>query len=101
MEKKWASSELEITIDGKRKQTASASSSTFQWTEVKRERLLGTHDSNTSITYSHQMDLQDSLPEGSNMRMTFTLVGGTAWQINGIAICNAKTPMPVVQLSST
>ena len=57
------------------------------WTELARFDLEGTHGAETSINYSHPVDLGGFLQKGASVRATFTVVGGNVFQINGMAFC--------------
>mmetsp|Transcript_2758 Transcript_2758/g.4109 ORF Transcript_2758/g.4109 Transcript_2758/m.4109 type:complete len:628 (+) Transcript_2758:127-2010(+) len=77
---KWKDSQLEVVVDGKENKSS--------WKNLKHFYLSGEHNTTTSINYSHRVDLEDFLQAGSSVRVTFTLVGGNTFQINGIALCH-------------
>ena len=58
------------------------------------DEIIGFHDKNTSETYNIKMKLIDKesaspgIPVGSDLKITFELVGGTTFKISGMAICD-------------
>ena len=81
---------LDVTI-------SSRASNATDWTEVKRLELTGFHDATTSISYSEQVDLGSSLQVGNDVQVTFTLVQGEQFQINGLALCHSLQPLEEIK----
>lgn len=58
------------------------------------DEIVGFHDKKTSETYNIKMKLIDpesaspGIPPGSDLKVTFELVGGTTFKISGMAICD-------------
>lgn len=58
------------------------------------DEIVGFHDKKTSETYNIKMKLIDKesaspgIPAGSDLKVTFELVGGTTFKITGMAICD-------------
>jgi hypothetical protein len=58
------------------------------------DEIVGFHDKKTSETYNIKMKLIDKesespgIPAGSDLKVTFELVGGTTFKISGMAICD-------------
>jgi len=61
---------------------------------LARDEIVGFHDKKTSETYNIKMKLFDQesdsigIPPGSDLKVTFELVGGTTFKISGMAICD-------------
>ena len=85
---KWEGSKLKVEIWSKEKLMAS-------------DEIVGFHDKNTSETYNIKMQVGqispkvqqpdvvvNEIPTGSDLRITFELVGGTTFKISGMAICD-------------
>jgi lysophospholipase L1-like esterase len=78
---KWEGSKLKVEAWSGNKKLAS-------------DEIVGFHDKKTSETYNIKMKLidQDSespgIPAGSDLKVTFELVGGTTFKISGMAICD-------------
>ena len=84
--KSWEAARLQIVVEGRKSNSTDVDA--FSWKEVDRSFLDGAHNVATSISYSHHANLGDTLLAGSDVRITFTLVGGDTFQINGIALCH-------------
>ena len=83
----WEGSDLLVTVEGR----AHGSSDPSAWGKITQFNLSGVHDSKTSINYVHRADLGDSpLVPGDGLRVTFQLVNGTIFQINGLALCRVS-----------
>lgn len=67
------------------------------WEKLDHFNLSGQHSITTSINYSHRIDLGDFLHPGSSARVTFTVIGGTRFQINGLALCHSEQPFDAVE----
>ena len=53
------------------------------------EEIVGFHDKKTSETYNIKMKVGSTgIPPGSDLKVTFELVGGTTFKISGMAICD-------------
>jgi hypothetical protein len=81
--KQWQSSRLLLVVEGR---SPSNSTTADDWKELYQSELSGIHDVETSINYSHRINFA-LLQAGSSLRATFTLVGGSRFQINGMALC--------------
>lgn len=76
-------------------------SRTQAWTQLHKITLEGTHTAKTSINYSCHLDLGDFfLSPRSGLRATFALVGGTTFQINGLALCHSNLPLEDTDVTS-
>ena len=80
--KLWKSSRLSLVVEGSKPSHEGGA-----WKQLHKADLDGIHDSQTSIDYSHRINLGDFLQIGSSVRARFTIVGGSRFQINGMALC--------------
>ena len=83
----WEDVRLDLVVEGKLDKDSE------EWIELKKVELSGSHNSKTSINYSEQIDLGSHLQVGSSVRATFTVVQGTQFQINGLALCHSYQPI--------
>ena len=83
----WENVRLDLLVEGKLDKTSE------EWIQLKKLQLRGSHNSRTSINYSEQIDLGSQLQVGSSVRATFTVVQGTQFQINGLALCHSFQPI--------
>ena len=81
---KWKAAKIQVIVEGKMMQDEIS-----DWVNLTQFHLKGAHDSQTSINYSHRVDLGSFLQTGSSIRAKFTLIGGSTFQINGMAFCNS------------
>jgi hypothetical protein len=88
--KAWESSRLLLLVEGKQMGDT-------DWKELHRFELEGTHKAQTSINYSHNVNFEHSLSEGSNIRAVFTIMNGERFQINGLALCGLSNETAVNQ----
>lgn len=86
----WKSSKLEVIVEGRKAEGSS-------WEKLDHFNLSGEHSITTSINYSHRNDLKDFLQPGGSTRVTFTVVGGTKFQINGLALCHSEQSFDAVE----
>ena len=61
---------------------------TKHWELVTQFDLKGEHDQKTSINYSYNAKFGNLLEVESSVRITFTLISGKKFQINGMALCS-------------
>jgi len=83
----WEDVRLDLVVEGKLDKNSE------EWIELKKLELSGSHNSKTSVNYSEQIDLGSQLQVGSSVRATFTVVQGTQFQINGLALCHSYQPI--------
>jgi len=51
--------------------------------------LEGSHNSNTSIAYQHELDLgEESIPPNVRVELNIQMIGGTSFKIIGLTMCN-------------
>ena len=56
---------------------------------MAKQDIEGTHNKKTSETYNIKMKLEgDGVAVGSDVKITFELVGGATFKISGMAICD-------------
>jgi hypothetical protein len=55
---------------------------------VEPVTLVGTHNSNTSVNYWEAIQLGKGALVGDNVHVTFQMVGGTTFRINGLLFCS-------------
>ena len=79
--REWEDVRLSLIVEG------SDSPNDDDWVNLHQTILEGSHNSQTSVNYSHRIDLGDFLQVGSSIRATFTIISGAKFQINGLAIC--------------
>ena len=85
---KWNLSKLNVAIEGRK--------SSLQWKRLHEFHFTGYHNSTTSINVSHKTDLGDFFQPGDSIRVSFTLVSGTTFQVNGLALCHSAQPFDAV-----
>ncbi len=83
----WENVRLELVIEGRVEKNSE------EWLEMKKLELSGSHNATTSVNYSEQIDLGSKLQVGSSVRATFTLLKGTQFQVNGLALCHSYQPI--------
>lgn len=88
----WASSRLLLVVEATMK---AEEGQEHAWEEVHRANLEGIHDSETSINYSHRIELDDAIEAGRSVRAKFTITGGSRFQINGLAMCRSSQPLTI------
>jgi len=101
----WKSSKLQVTVEGRKKalltndDSDQSTSSSSSWEKLHEFILSGEHNMTTSINYSQRTDLGDfwQEPQNSSVRVTYTLVSGTTFQINGLALCYSEQPFDAVE----
>lgn len=83
----WENVRLDLVVEGK------VDKDSEKWIKLKKLELTGSHNASTSINYSEQIDLGSQLQVGSSVRAIFTVVLGTQFQINGLALCHSYQPI--------
>ena len=93
----WAKSELEIYATRSTTTTeapaagAPAEHQHDQPGQSRQEpfRILGYHNSETSVIIPHKFDLGETIPKGAPLDLAFHLVGGKTFKITGMALCSS------------
>lgn len=81
---KWKDSELEAKIRSLPSSNEEGSIGLL----LQERKLLGTHDKNTSETYTEEILLDDPIDAGEKIQLEATLVGGETFKIMGLAVCS-------------
>lgn len=55
--------------------------------QVWQTFIEGTHESKSSISYSHEFVLDNAVAVGSNIRLMVQLVGGKTFKVMGMMLC--------------
>ena len=84
---KWEGSAAEFVIQ-KRSATADTNvTDNERWTMVKKETVLGFHNSTSSISYTAAIHFPP-IPTGNDVQVAIKLVGGSTFKITGMMLCS-------------
>jgi hypothetical protein len=82
---KWANSTARIEVSSNQ---SDSSTSTSEWKMLASKDLFGFHDKETSEMYTEPIELPNGVQTESSLRITITLVAGSTFKIQGLAVCS-------------
>ena len=81
---KWADSTVKVVIST----AAAANDEKVDWKTAVEKEMIGFHDKHTSEMYTEPIQLLDPVRLGEGLKITITLIRGTTFKIQGMAVCS-------------
>ena len=79
---KWKDSELEAKVSSGR------STNQQDQTVLEKRNMFGTHNKNTSETYTEEIVLSKPVDAGETIELEIELVGGSTFKLMGLVVCS-------------